>query len=137
MTLRTILFPVVIAIVALTLVKSCHAQHPVTAHGVTVSFTANPASDGVDQYDVMRSTVSGGPYNTVTCSITTFTPGSTASCLDPVPGGTVVDNKFFYIAQAHHPTKGWGPPTPEVNPKGTVPTTTPIPGGGTIAAAVQ
>lgn len=94
---------------------SCHAQNPVTPHGVKLSVSPCVDSD-IDSYAFFRSSVSGGPYTQI-ATVGTSTP---ITYLDPVPSGTV-DGKYFYISQCHSISGGWSKPSLEVSPTGTVP----------------
>ncbi len=102
---------------------SCQAQQPVPQHGVKIAWNAD-TDTAVDQYQVSRGTVSGGPYATVVCTV----QAPLTTCEDSTVTG-VVTGKYFYVVQAHDPISGWSPISNEVSPTGTVPSTTPAPIG--------
>lgn len=107
---------------------SCQAQQPVPVHGVKITWQASTDTD-IDQYQVSRGTVAGGPYPAIAC-----TTNGALQCIDTFPVGNVT-GKFFYVAQAHSPTNGWSPISNEATPIGTVPKTTAAP--GVAATAIQ
>lgn len=88
---------------------SCHAQQAVPIHGVTLTWQASPTVT-VDQYQVSRGTVAGGPYPIAACVVI----APLLTCFDKAPAG----GPYFYVVQAHDPVSGWSPVSVEANTTG-------------------
>ena len=109
------------AIIALMSSACLHAQQPTSVHNVVLTWGASPDS-GVTQYQVSRSSVTGGPYS---LSQGCIVQAPLLTCSD---SNVQASNTYFYVVQAFSPSGGWSVVSNEaeaVIPKNTSPVTVP------------
>ncbi len=70
----------------------------VISHSVALSWSEDLTQGTVTGYKVYRGNVSGGPYNTVACALTSNTPTTCADASGLVEGST-----YYYVATATGP----------------------------------